>query len=272
MEERPKLGRGLEEVSQFYLTERRSDEPRRQIKPLKAHVARSVVRVCHPGACLVQSFFLANFALELARNRFGVFVWDCLDGSEAGIEAVMKSLISARNDSGEARVSLYGLPDIVIYRPDADSSIKHDGLTDIISSLDDDCYLLVNTPASILDDGLDAETILMTQADEKALLACYAYIRVILKNGSPRDISLVFDDPGEKEHAQALFRRFAAFVGEKLHVTLRYLGALSHDEHFNQSIAQARPLMLLQKHSDTKEDMTSISRSFLLNRQSQQAG
>ena len=108
----------------------------------------------------------------------------------------------------------------------------------------------------------------MTQADEKALLACYAYIRVILENGSPQDISLVFDDPGEKDHAQVLFRRFAAFVGEKLHVTLRYLGSLSHDEHFSRSIEQARPLMLLQEHSDTKEDMTAISRSFLLNRQS----
>ena len=159
-------------------------------------------------------------------------------------------------------------------RPDAGVN-KPDGLTDIIRSLDDDGYLLVNTPAppaAILDDGLDAETILMTRADEKALLSCYAYIRVILERGSPHDISLVFDDPGEKDHAQALFRRFAAFVGEKLHVTLRYLGALSHDEYLDRSIEQARPLMLLQEHSETKEDMISISRKILLNRQSQQGG
>jgi len=273
MEDKTRLGRGLEEVSQFYLSGGRRDEAGRQMKAIKAHPEKTSIKVYCPGSSLMQSFFLANFALELARNRLAVVVWDCLDGSEAGIETVMKSLIPALDGCGETRVSLYGLPDIVIYN---ESSNPSESLSALVSTIpcDEGC-LLVNTPghlSAVVNDDLSADCIVMTRTDEKALLASYAYIKVILENGSPGDISLIFDDPGGQEEAKTLFRRFARFIEKKLHCSLHYLGSLRHDEYIDQSMEEARPLMLFQEPSGAKEDLACISRSYLDRRQSRKGG
>ena len=275
MEDKTRLGRGLEEVSQFYLTGGPRDDPERQITPIKAHRAKAPIKVFHPGSCRMQSFFLTNFALELARNRVPAFVWDCLDRHEEGICAHMRSLIRTDKDTGKATASLYGLPDIVIYSESCQSSETLAGLVTKIHSLEDGGCLLVNTPEplrAVLNDDLNADCILMTRANEKALLACYAYVKVILESGSPGDISLIFDDPGGEEEADALLRRFARFIENKLSFSLRYLGALHHDEYLDQSIEESRPLMLFREPSETKEDLASICSSYLHRRQSEQGG
>jgi len=275
MEDKTRLGRGLDEVSQLYLTGGRRDEPEGQIAAIKAHPARMPVKVYHPGSCLMQSFFLTNFALELARNRSSVFVWDCLGRHEAGIRALMKSIIPADKDAGTATASLYGLPDIVICNGSALSSEALAEIMTKIHSLEDEGFLLVNTPESltaVMNDDIRADCILMSRTEEKALLQCYAYIKVIHKNGSAGDISLILDDSDGEVEAEALFIRFARFVEEKLKYSLHYLGALHHDEYLDQSIEESRPLMLFQEHSETKEDIASISREYLHRRQSRKGG
>lgn len=274
MDDKPRQGRGLEEVSQFYLTSGRRDEPGRQIKAIKTHPARMPIKIIHPGSSLMQSCFLANFALELARNRIAVFVWDCLDRHENNTCALMKDLIPSCRDAAAATASLYGLPDIVIYKQSSHTDETLAGLVTTLNSLEDEGCLLVNTPGpltAVLHDDLSADCMVMTRTDEQALLQCYAYIKVIL-NTSPGDIFLIFDDPDGKEEPAALFSRFARFIEQKLNFPLHYLGSLRHDRYLEQSIEESRPLMLFQEPSEAKEDMASISRSYLLRRHSKQGG
>ncbi|HPJ92611.1 MAG TPA: hypothetical protein PKY89_01780 [Deltaproteobacteria bacterium] len=275
MDDKPRLGRGLEEVSQFYLTSGRRDEPGRQIKAIKTHPIRSPIKIFHPGSSLMQSCFLANFALELARNRLHVFIWDCLDRHENSTCALMKDLIPSYRDAAAATASLYGLPDIVIYKQSSHTDDTPAGLVTTLSTLEEEGCLLVNTPGSltaVLPDDLSADCIVLTRTDEHALLQCYAYIKVILKNTSPGDIFLIFDDPGGDEETEELFSRFARFIEQKLNFPLHYLGSLRHDRYLEQSVEESRPLMLFQEPSEAKEDLASISRSYLLSRQAKQGG
>ena len=76
MEERKRLGRGLEDVSRFYLSSRPRGASERTRKSDSQPVTRHVIRIFYPGSSLIKSCFLANFALELARNRFHVDIWD----------------------------------------------------------------------------------------------------------------------------------------------------------------------------------------------------
>ena len=274
MDDKPRLGRGLEEVSQFYLTSGRRDEPGRQIKAIKTHPVRSPIKIFHPGSSLMQSCFLANFALELARNRTRVFVWDCLDLHENSTCALMKDLIPPCRDAAAATASLYGLPDILIYKQSSHTDDTLAGIVTTLGSMEEEGCLLVNTPGSltaVLHDDLSADCMVMTRTNEQALLQCYAYIKVIL-NTSPGDIFLIFDDPGGDEETEELFSRFARFIEQKLNFTLHYLGSLRHDRYLEQSIEESRPLMLFQESSEAKEDLASISRSYLLSRQAKRGG
>jgi hypothetical protein len=270
MEKRTKQGRGLEEVSQFYLSGGTRDEPRPQEIVTKDPAGGNIVKVFHPGSCLVQSFFLANMALELARNRFSVLVWDCLDNSDENIESLMKTLMTQDNDSDISKVRLYGLPDIVILKESRLNTQKFSDLAGSIHSGNDNRYFLVNMNASlesIKDHDFHADSIFLAHPDEKELLTCYAYIKVLCENGFAGDISIVFDDVEQGQKARSLFDRFAAFVEEKLSLRLGFLGTLCHDKYLQQSIHDEKPLMLLQERSETKEDMISISKNFLQNRQ-----
>ncbi|MBN2298139.1 MAG: hypothetical protein JXM72_06070 [Deltaproteobacteria bacterium] len=273
MEERSKLGRGLKEISQVYLSDSTRDEIRRAGDHKTEPGPRTIIRVCHPGSCLVQSFFLTNLALELARNQFPVFVWDGLDSSRAGIEPLMKSLVLEQRENEAATVRLYGLPDILIHGPGRHDADKLSDLVNIIHSSDNDCYLLVNADSSLeslMNDKIHAEHILLSGIDEKSLLQCYAHIRVIQGKGSPCGIFIVFDGLNDGKMAQDTFNRFAAFIEKKLQFTIYYLGYLSHDEYLHRSVEESKPLMLLQDRSETKDNMTAISRNLILFRQNHQ--
>ncbi|HHO75377.1 MAG TPA: hypothetical protein ENN05_02980 [Deltaproteobacteria bacterium] len=269
MEERFRLGRGLKEISQVYLSDTARNEIKRHGKLKTVSGPRTVIRVCHPGSCLVQSFFLANLALELAKNRFSVYVWDGLDSSPVGMEAVMKSIVLDRKEDEAATVRLYGLPDILIYGPQRHDTDKLADLVRIVHASDNDRYLLVSADgslASAMNDDIHAEHILLSGTDEKSLLQCYAHIRVILDKGSASGIFIVFDGVGHEKAAQETFERFAAFIDKKLNYTIDYLGNLSHDESLERSVEETKPLMLSQDRSETKDDMVSISRKFIHSR------
>jgi len=270
MDERSRLGRGLKEISQIYLSDAARDETRRTGSHHAQSGQHTIIRVCHPGSSVVQSFFLANLALELARNQFPVFVWDCIDSSSSGIESLMESLVLEHKETDAATVRLYGLPDILIY-----SQLSHDArklvdLVSVVRSSDNDCYLLVNADGSLdslIHDSMDAEHVLMSRIDEKSLLQCYAHIRVIQAKGNLCRIYIVFDGIENGKAARDTFDRFSSFIERKLQITIHYLGYLSHDEYLQRSVNEAKPLMLFHDRSETKDNMAAISKNLIHSRQ-----
>lgn len=241
MKDKPKLGRGLDDVSQHFLTRKAGEIPH-DVSPALRPVVRSVA-VCHPGDALRQSGIVANLALELAKQRYPVKIQDYSDPAQ--VRPLMGTVLR-EEDCGpdHATVRLYGLPEIEI----AESGDPRQARTLPTRETPWEGlrgrYLLANTPGNLdffLERPAFPEHILITCPGEHALLQAYAYIKVIHAAGAAR-IHLVLAQAAAKD--EAVFRPFADFAFQRLGCPINLLGVLARDEAFDLSLQERRPLVL----------------------------
>jgi len=266
MEKRQKLGRGLEEVSHYYLSGvDDSTNPKLKEDQPEGLLKRSISVYC-PGSAQMRAFFLTNFALELIRNRVNVLIWDQGADPEYRPASTMKNLIRKDEGSKADIVRLYGLPEIQI--------LGHEGVTygyikECIDSngLSKQGYcLLINTRNDLesIPEGSDVPTdfILLTKVGKYPLLQCYAYIKVICKNHPCATIYIVLDEVQDQGLEIDLYSRFVQHVENKLSVGLKTLGGIVHDEYLFRSIKDNDPLMLFPNQSLAKDSITTIGKEF----------
>ncbi len=269
MKERPKLGRGLEDISRYFLsgTAERDRERREDTSPV---LKMRSFGVCHPGSALIQSCFLANLALELARRRHVVVIHDFFNAEEVRVRTLMHGVLTEdgiRPD--KAVVRLYGLPEIVISENESeDVWSSEDAPGPELRPFDDakDTYHLINIPSSldfVLENDAISEYILLTMTDEKSLLRAYAFIKAMSKKSRVPGIHVVFDDTSTQEDADRILSRFVGFIENHLRCTVSYLGRLIQDEQLHLSIRQQRPLVLFQGNSVAKDTITGICSQLL---------
>jgi hypothetical protein len=265
MKERPKLGRGLQDVSRFFLTGAPQQEPD-QAQAMPVHVGNKSICVCCPASELVQASFVANIALELARHRFCVLIKDFSLTQEARLSTLMHTVLSeGERTTDKALVKLYGLPDIIIQdngRQGLTEEQKPPG-PDACPVVDEDSagFILVNPSASlnfIQEEKPCEEYVVITRTDERSLLQCYAYIKVIHERSFTSKVHVVFDDADEGSNNDAVFKKLSRFIHDHLGYIIDFLGSLVRDEHFERSITNQRPLVLLQGASVTKDALARI--------------
>lgn len=260
MKDKPKLGRGLDDVSQHFLTRKDGETPH-NVAPSLRPVVRSIA-VCHPGDVLRQSGIIANLALELAKQRYPVKIQDYSDPVQ--VRPLMGTVLR-EEDCGpdHATVRLYGLPEIEI----AESGDPRGART--LSTREAPWeglrgrYLLANPPGNLdffLRGPAFPEHILITCTGEQALLQAYAYIKVIHAAGASK-IHLVLAQTAAKD--AAVFRPFADFVGQRLGCPLNLLGALPRDEAFDLSLQEHRPLVLSRGPSQAAAALGEICQRLL---------
>jgi hypothetical protein len=265
VKDRPKLGRGLNDVSRFFLTQaaRCGHDSREGTVPL---VRPAAICICHPASPLIQSAFTANLALETARNRRKAVVWDCSDQENARLTTLMGSLLEVVPEPGETtgRVGLYGLPEIVIHDGRVSGSCPG-AQTDGDTRLDDgdgrESLVIVNACPTIeffLTAPEADEYVVITGTGEKALLQSYAFIRVIGARSPLGRVSLIFDHVGDEVHQQRILQRFCAFVLSRTGRSVRLLGALVRDDALERSIAEGIPLVLQQGPSEARRSLAGI--------------
>ncbi len=265
MKDRPKLGRGLNDVSRFFLTQtaRCGQDPREGAVPL---TRPGTICVCHPASPVTQSAFTANLALETARSRRRAVVWDCSDQENARLTTLMGSLLEKVPEPGETtgRVGLYGLPEIVIHDGRAGGGFQGaeaDGSTRADEGDGRETLVLVNACPTIefflAAPGAD-EYVVITGAGEMALLQGYAFIRVITARSPHSRVSMILDHVEDEVHQQSIFQRFSAFVLARTGRSVRLLGSLVHDEELERSIAEGRPLVLRQGPSEAGRSLAGI--------------
>ncbi len=265
MEERTRLGRGLEDVSRFYLSDHPRDASVRTRKTDPQPGRRHIVRVFCPDSGLIKSCFLANFALELARNRFHVDVWDGDRAEGARVAAMLPQVIHQGPVPGAGKVKLYGLPDIFIFDAEGQPEGKLEELAKV-SCMERDRFFLVSTAdtlESVVGWDTPFDAIILTPVDGASLLRCYAYCKVIRKRDPSSKIHIAFDDPASEAGAQEAFARFSGFVKERLPGDLNLLGCLVHDELLRDSITDRRPLVLTYDPSAAKDSLVAMSASFI---------
>ncbi len=268
MDEKNRLGRGLKDVSRFYL----SDSPREEVRgkepgrdPSLPRQCR-VVRVICPASALMGAFFTANFSLELARHRHRTAVFDVSGRDGEGVEAVLREVAHPDPASGCLWVRLYGLHDIPVY---CSGSAGEAGLSERLSESaghQGHRWAVVNSPFcldSLEKSPVNFDALLLSTLDEASLLQCYACTRVIVQRDPQAGVSLVLVEPASDEQARGVFSRFSAFVKERLGVSVAYLGHLLRDEALERSLSGHRPLVLGFEPSPARESLAAVSRAFL---------
>lgn len=264
VKDRPKLSRGLQDVSRIYLGGTSPQEPVDTGTCRKAAFERSIC-VCHPGAPLIQSAFIANLALECARHRCPVVVRDHALSEETRLSTLMDSILILDDaHQGTGHVRLYGLPEILITGPGEEAPEKEECISGDGSGSplhDADRLVLINAPATldfILDEGPFDEYVLLTALDEKSLLRCYAYAKTIHARNVSAGVQVVFGDTDAVSQGDAVFRRLSGFMQVRLGFMPGYLGGFAPDGHFERSLAEQRPLVLLGEASAAKDALTRI--------------
>jgi hypothetical protein len=265
MKERPKLGRGLQDVSKFFLTGTPPQEPD-QTQALSVHVGNKSICVCYPSSPLVQASFVANIALEMARHRLAVIIRDFSVIEEARLSTLMRAVISEdERIKDKAFVKLYGLPRIVIQNSGNQGLAKERETSGSdaspVGDIDSAGVILVN-PRALLDfirEGKSCdEYVVITRMDEMSLLQCYAYIKVIHEHSFSSRIHVVFDDADAGLNNEAFFKKLSRFIHDHLDFAIDFFGSVPRDEHFERSITDQKPLVLLGAASVTKDALTRV--------------
>jgi hypothetical protein len=259
MKDRPKLGRGLSDVSNYFLshTHEKNEEPG---DAFSAGKVVSSVGVCHPGSDLIQACLMANFALETAKRRHPVMIKDFSVSDEARVSSLMQSILSLDESTpGKVQVRLYGLPEITITEGGEDYGSPEDT---------DNKYRLVNMRGSldfILEREGCSDYIFITKTDEKSLLRTYAFIKIVCSKGNESKFHIVFEDGPAQEDGGPIYRRFAGFIGLHVGCQIDYLGGFMQDEQLLGSIKEAKPIVLSPRPSEARDSITRICSRFLDN-------
>ncbi len=251
IKDKPKLGRGLDDVSQHFLSPR---IPQRATAAFARTAWRSIA-VCHPGSLTLQSCLLTNLALELAKRRHQVRVQDFAPPGEARTKTLMEAILPEEDSPGKNIIHLYGLPEIEIIESDPGEIWLENQPAD----RDEDPpagvlgrFYLVNAPGPL--EFFDKSTacneyILATKTDGNSLLQAYAFCKVMRGKGAHR-IHLVLDDAPPGEQSENIFQQFAGFVRHRLGCSLHLIGNLIHDERIQRSIKEHMPLVLSRGGSE----------------------
>ncbi len=275
MEERTRLGRGLEEISQLYLSDRPRETSGREHKPEPAPRQRRVTRIIHPGSRMLKSCFLANLSLELSKCQVPVVVWDDAARENIGTGSMLGKVLSEDLNPDAGTVRLYGLPDILVYQGDSGSSERLEALAQDLmgSGRGPGIFMSINdTIESVIQGGIMFDAVLLSGIDESSLLRAYAFIKVIWERDPSAGISIVFHEPGSADRAQDMFSRLSGFVKGRLSGELGFLGHLAHDDLLDRSMEERKPIVLWHEQSESKDSITAVSTAFLLSQRSRFSG
>jgi len=263
MEDRTRLGRGLEEISQLYLSDRPRDPALRERRHEKTALRRTIIRILYPTSPALKSCLAANFALELAKGRHPVTIRDGFEGK--GVYDMLRQMADLDLNPGAATVRLYGLPDIVVYPFDAQQERLPEGGAAEMHPVEKGGCMLLNlsdTLESVVQGEVFFDAVLMTGVDEASLLQCYAFIKVIWEREASIRVHIVVDNPGTEACGHEIFSRLSGFVKAKLSGDLNLLGFLMHDDLLEKSMSEHKPLVLSHEHSAARESIIAVARAF----------
>jgi len=277
MKDRPKLGRGLSDVSRFFLSGSPQYGQHHDGNTSPAFTA-GTVGILSPASPSMQAFFTANLVLEIARRRLAARVWDYATAADAKVMPLMRSLLEGHGTEQEGPVGivLYGLPRVEILdrapeefyagtraREAAPDAAESEGYAvTLVNARPDIEFIMKSEPVD--------DFIIITRTDEMSLLQAYAFIKVMDARSRSSSVWVVFDE-GEGRDLQLIFDVLAGFVTRTLEKPIGFLGALVHDESLEHSIRDEKPLVLLSRPSAAREALTGICSRFMDGRQ-QKAG
>jgi len=258
--DKPKLGRGLGDVSSYFLSRTREKEDDAPC-PLPAAPEDRSVAVGFTGSGSLQAGFISNLALEAVKRRYPVIVRDRSATEGTCVRDVMQSVLSPdESNPGTSHVRMYGLPDIIIKE---DSGNETEGTFPGTES--GIVVKVLSAPLSLdsLGQHIPDDFIIIAGTDGKSLLKAYAFIKAGHVRSSAARFHLIFAaGPGHVDE-KTLFRRFSIFTENFAGCTVNYLGSLVQDKQWEGSIAESKPLVLSGAGSESRDSVMGICSRFL---------
>jgi hypothetical protein len=266
--ERPRLGRGLRDVSSYFLSDAPgADEEKR------APSAVEVVSICvfHGSSPARQSFLAVNLALEAARRRRGVRVWDCMGEGGPKVERLASSVVTSGEGTGpfgqDAFVHLYGLPRIDIHDAASSPYSRDAAMQAPHPAKDEDALggmlVVVNAeprPGFFLRGDPVDHVLVASSTEELSLLKCYACIKAVLSRSPAAGVwmALEAEDAEGSRACGRILGKFSGLVGRVMGVDISYLGELIHDELMDRSIGDAMPIVLMKGESPARDSVERL--------------
>jgi hypothetical protein len=294
MEKKRKLGRGLEEVADFWLssssipsehTEEKKVEPLPQNNQNKSHgFSSKSISIIYPESSKVKGLLVTNFALELAKQGYGSCILN-YGPKESPLNAIMNNLFqnfSKAEDNGDSSTShrvlkLYGMPGIHLF-----SKARENLSITNMPRINDDLYLQIsgnNMQESIIllnhqdtlemiakMDNIPPIVILVSKPRRESLLISYAYIKVIVKKAPCTQVWMIMDEVLDRDVAVKAFTLLSQAVIHRLsHEShpLKFLGSIIHDQALGISLATHYPLVLSEQHSVARDSIIRITANFI---------
>lgn len=259
MKDRPKLGRGLGDVSSYFLSRTREEEEDAPGVQEEGAADRSVA-VGFTGSGPLMPGFISNLALEAVRRRCPVTVREHTDAEGPCVRDVMRSVLSPDEPNpGISHVRMYGLPDITILKSgiETEQSSPAAGNGIVLRAL--------RAPLSLdsLSGLVQGDFIMLAETDEKSLLKAYAFIKAGHARSRTARFHLIFADGPEHVEEKALSRRFSIFTETFAGCSVNCLGRLVQDKHWEDSIAGSKPLVLSGAVSKSRKSVMEICSRFL---------
>jgi len=274
MRDRPRLGRGLKDVSRYFLAD---SHPRGGPDPVPtSEDARPIsVFVFHASSPEVQSLLTLALAMETARLGRGALIWDGMAQGAQGVKRLAGGLLArpgGRDKGGGCCIRLYGLGAIPI----------HDAACPVWSQAEASCLdlpgdgdtargeLLVFVNASpdmgfFTRGDLPDHTVIAARTDERSLLKAYACMRVMDRRAPGSRMYLVLEAHGGEPANQCdrTFEKLASFARENSKAAIAYLGCLIADDETARSIHEADPLALMMSQSPAGASLRGVCSRFL---------
>ena len=294
MEKKRKLGRGLDEVADFWLSSPsipsgNVEEQKVKIlppkNPDKPHgFSSKSISLLYPESSKVKSLLITNFALELAKQGYGSCILN-YEPEESPLNAIMNNLFqnfSKAEDNGDSSTShrvlkLYGMPGIHLFS----KAMENFSVTNI-PRFNDDLYLQLssnNMEESIIllnhQDTLEMLikmnnippiVILVSKPRRESLLISYSYIKVIVNKAPWTKIWIIMDEVSDRDLAIKAFTLLSQVVNQHLsHEShpLKFLGSVIHDQALGISLATHYPLVLSEQHSVARDSIIRITANFI---------
>jgi hypothetical protein len=294
MEKKRKLGRGLDEVADFWLSSSSIPSENSEEKKIKLLSQNTLnkslgfssksISILYPESSKVKGLLVTNFALELAKQGYGSSILN-YEPKESPLNAIMNNLFqnfSKAEDNGDSSTShrilkLYGMPGIHLF-----SRARENLSVTNTPQINDDLYIQIssnNMQESIIlfnhQDTLEMITkmdnippivILVSKPRRESLLISYAYIKVILNKAPRTQIWVIMDEVLDRDIAVKAFTLLSQAVIHHLsHEShaLKFLGSIIHDQALGISLATHYPLVLSEQHSVARDSIIRITANFI---------
>ncbi|KKR30968.1 MAG: Site-determining protein [Candidatus Gottesmanbacteria bacterium GW2011_GWC2_39_8] len=257
MQEKKKLGRGIEEISHHFI----SSETKEKIE--KSEKRRSI-SICTSGSTMQKDFLISNLSSEIAAKKKRVVIFN-QDIQQQEISLFPKSLKHEfSEEDGNKFYRVNGLPEgfgdiLIVTSNNGYSDGEKDKNITVLDNIEKQWgrvdIIFVNTPSELIAKDerwvrAYRENIIITSPEEKEMMRNYSIIKKICEINPYSLIGLVVNKVNKVSEAVRAFNKMAEITSKYLSKQLLSFGFFYDDLIIIRSILEGSALVL--SYPDTK--------------------